>query len=370
MAGELEALVLTPDFPPAVGGIQTVVHRVVEHAASLRPRVVTLGHEDAAAFDANLAFAVRRVAHLPLGYRATVGVLNVAAVQEALRHRPQVILSGHIVMAPAAALIRRLLGVPVAQYLHGYELAARSALTSFAVGHADANIAVSRYTKELAIAAGGRPERVHVIPNGVDPEQTSRAPERDSTPTVLTVGRLTRRYKGHDVILRALPLMAANVPEVRWVVLGDGPLRPEFEALAETHGVRDRVHFLGQVSDVERDAWFRRAHVFAMPARTPAEGAGEGFGIVFLEANLSGVPVVAGAIGGALDAVVDGVTGVLVDPTDHVAVADAVVDLLQNPERAQRLGAAGAERARRDFGWPTVAARVEALLRSLAERRR
>jgi phosphatidyl-myo-inositol dimannoside synthase len=127
---------------------------------------------------------------------------------------------------------------------------------------------------------------------------------------------------------------------------------------------------LGQTSDAERDAWFRRSHVFAMPARIPASGAGEGFGIVFLEANLHGLPVVAGAAGGALDAVVNGETGILVDPADHVALADALVDLLQNPERARRLGAAGAERARRDFNWPTIAARVETLLRSIAKKRR
>jgi phosphatidylinositol alpha-1,6-mannosyltransferase len=327
--------------------------------------VVTLWHERGEDFDAGLGFTVHRVAHLPLGYRATIGLLNASAVKEALRFRPQAILSGHIVMAPAAATIRRLLRVPVVQYLHGYELAARPRLTSFAVRHADANIAVSRYTRDIAIAAGADPDQVHVIPNGADPENDTGA-ERNSIPTVLTVGRLSQRYKGHDVMLRALPLVAASVPAVRWIVVGDGPLRPELEALANVHGVRDRVHFTGQIADVDRDAWFHRANVFVMPARTPAEGAGEGFGIVFLEANLSGLPVVAGAIGGALDAVVDGVTGVLVEPTDHVAVADAVSDLLRDPERARALGDAGAERARREFGWPAIAARVEALLRSLA----
>ena len=221
-------------------------------------------------------------------------MLNASAVWQALRHRPQVILSCHVVMAPAAALIRRTLRVPVAQYLHGYELTARPRLTSFAVRHADANIAVSRFTRDLAIAAGAAPDRVHVIPNGVDPPEASLDAQRDPVPTVLTVGRLHRHYKGHDVMLRALPLIAARVPGVRWVVVGDGPLRAELESLAATDGLHDRVLFAGQVSDAERDAWFRRAQVFAMPARTPASGAGEGFGIVFLEANAYGLPVVAG----------------------------------------------------------------------------
>ncbi len=260
----------------------------------------------------------------------------------------------------------------MAQYLHGYELTARPRLTSFAVRNADANIAVSRFTRDLAIAAGAAPDRVHVIPNGVDPPEASLDAERDPMPTVLTVGRLHRHYKGHDVMLRALPLVDAKVPDVRWVVVGDGPLRAELEALAATNGLHDRVLFAGQVSDAELavTVWFRRAHVLAMPARTPASGAGEGFGIVFLEANAYGLPVVAGGVGGALDAVVDGETGLLVDPTDHAAVADAITGLLQDPERARRLGAAGAERARREFAWPSIAARVEALLRLIAERPR
>ena len=96
-----------------------------------------------------------------------------------------------------------------------------------------------------------------------------------------------------------------------------------------------------------------------MPSRLPAGGkGGEGFGIAFLEASAHGLPVVAGNVGGALDAVRDGVTGVLVDPTDAAAVAGAVVDLLEDPDRAQALGAAGAQWAR-DFAWDRVTAQVE-----------
>jgi phosphatidyl-myo-inositol dimannoside synthase len=364
MVAELRALVVTPDFPPAVGGIQTVMSEVLCHAEGVAPRVVTLRHDGAGSFDAGLDFTVRRTTGAPFGYRVGIARLNAAAVLEALRFRPQVILSGHVVTAPAAVLIRRLLGVPVVQYLYGYELAARPRLTSFAVRHANVNIAISRYTKELAVGAGAAADRVHVIPVGASVEDVGATSENHS-PTLLTVGRLSERYKGHDVVLRALPLVVAGVPDARWVVVGDGPLRAELEARAAAFGVRDRVHFTGQVPDAERDGWFRQAQVFVMPARAPVAGAGEGFGIVFLEANLHGLPVVAGGVGGALDAVVDGVTGVLVDPTDHVAVADAVVDLLRDPEKARSMGASGAARARQDFGWPEVAARVEAVLRSV-----
>ena len=103
-----------------------------------------------------------------------------------------------------------------------------------------------------------------------------------------------------------------------------------------------------------------------MPSRLPAGGfAGEGFGIVYLEADAHGCPVVAGAVGGALDAVADGESGLLVDPTDHVAVAAALTELLSEPRRRRQLGQAGARRAEA-FAWPLIAAQVEDLVLELA----
>jgi phosphatidylinositol alpha-1,6-mannosyltransferase len=160
------------------------------------------------------------------------------------------------------------------------------------------------------------------------------------------------------------------VPDAELVIIGDGPLRREIELLAAAHELGGAVRLAGRLSDAERDGWLRRAHVFAMPSRLPPDGVGgEGFGIVYLEASAHGLPVVAGNVGGAQDAVVDGRTGVLVDPTDHVAVADAIADLLLEPVRAESLGRAGAGHAR-DFAWPRVAERVQELLLAVANGRR
>jgi phosphatidylinositol alpha-1,6-mannosyltransferase len=104
-----------------------------------------------------------------------------------------------------------------------------------------------------------------------------------------------------------------------------------------------------------------------MPSRLPAQGGGEGFGIVSLEAGARGLPVVAGNVGGALDAVIHGETGVLVDPTDPTAVARAAVELLRSPERAARMGRNAAARAKR-FAWPVIARQVEDLVIAVADR--
>jgi phosphatidylinositol alpha-1,6-mannosyltransferase len=189
--------------------------------------------------------------------------------------------------------------------------------------------------------------------------------KRSDRPTIVTIARMEERYKGHDVLLRALPLVRARVPGIRWLAIGDGALKMRLQALATALDVDDCACFAGPVPDAERDRWLERGHVFAMPSRLPSGATGgEGFGIALLEAGARGLPVVAGNVAGALDAVVDGVTGVLVDPTDHVMVADAITGVLLDPGRAAALGRSGAEHAKR-FAWPLVGAKLSTLLREV-----
>jgi phosphatidyl-myo-inositol dimannoside synthase len=364
MAARPRLLILTPDYPPAPGGIQLVSERLAAGIERFHTRVLTLDMAGAAQFDASSSTAVHRVrapGRLPAGRLA---LLNAAALREALLFGPDVTLSMHIVASPAAAVIRRVLGVPVAQYFHAEEIGARRRLAAFAAAHADEAIAVSRYTAGLVRATGAAAASIRVIPNGVDMPPDA-APEPADRPTFATVARIQERYKGHDVLVRALPLVRAKLHDVQWVVLGDGSLRPGVEALARSYGVDDSIRFLGLVSDEERNSWLRRTHLLAMPSRLPAGGfAGEGFGIAYLEAGAYGKPVVAGNVGGALDAVLDGATGLLVDPLDPLAVAEAISSLLLDPELAQRLGRAGRLRAQ-DHVWPAIVERVQAVLLDL-----
>ena len=354
-------LLVTPDFPPGTGGIQVLLHRIAALASRVTVRVVTRSHAGAAAWDASSGLDVRRSPAVPGSRRAGLAALNALALAQAAAYRPDAILCGHIVAAPAALLAGRACRAPVVAYLYADEGPAQPQLARLALRRARRTIVVSRYTRDLAISLGAPGERVVVIEPGVDEPALPRT-ARCSDPLLVTVARLADRYKGHDVVLEALALIRARVPGAEWVVVGDGPLRAELERRAARIGVRDAVRFTGRVSDVERDAWLDRARVFVMPSRLPAGGAGgEGFGIVYLEAGAHGLPVVAGAVAGALDAVIDGETGVLVAPEDPSAVADAVAGLLLDPARARRLGEAGARRAG-ELSWPRMVARVEDVL--------
>lgn len=356
-----DVLFLTPDFPPAHGGIQLLTHRVATSAHLIRPHVITLASAGHRSFDAaSPRLDVRRTPRLPGPRALSMLGLNVGALLHGIDSRPRAILNGHIVTSPAAVALQRRLRIPLVQYAYARELGDRPLLSRWALRHAAATIAISGYTRGLVESLGADPATIHVIPPGVDLPAES-AVRRDARPTLLTVARLAERYKGHDVVARALPLVRAHLPDVRWTVIGDGPLRPALERLVGTHGMTDHVEFLGAVSAQKRDEWLRRSHVFVMPSRLPRDGAGEGFGIVYLEANAHAMPAIGGNVGGAVDAIVDGETGILVDPNDHVAVARAITELLEQPERAAALGAAGVARAT-SFVWPRIAERVQRLV--------
>jgi phosphatidylinositol alpha-1,6-mannosyltransferase len=332
-----------------------VAARLAEHLDA-DTRVVTLGRERNGA----PISGVHRVWSPRPSGRAAVAALNAAAVRDGLSSPPDVILSLHLFAAPASLALGLVLRRPWVQWVHAMEVPQKPALARLALRHASAVVAVSEYSRALALDAGAERRRSWIVSPGVDLDDGVPSAGRAEQPTVLTVSRLAERYKGHDTLARAMPLVSARVPGARWVVVGDGPLRAPLEALARGTGAN--AQFVGDVIDEERDRWLDRSHVFCLPSRLPGGGfAGDGFGIVFLEAGLHELPVVAGAVGGARDAVVHGETGLLVDPTDHVALAGALTDLLTDPERSARLGRAGAARAR-NHSWPTVAARVRKVL--------
>jgi phosphatidyl-myo-inositol dimannoside synthase len=338
--------------------------RLVRHWGRVRPRVVTFAAPGGGRRDEGPVEVVRVLRPAWTGRRGSIGLINAAAVVQAARHRPDLVLSGHVNVSPAALALGKMLHVPYVQYVHGREVVVRPRLSRRALEGAAAVVAVSRYSAELAMQCGAEPACVHQIPPGVDVVE-SRGSPGDGPPTVVTVTRLEERYKGIDVLIRAMPLVRARVPGARLVVVGHGHMRSTYVSLAAALGLNGSVVFPGSVSDEERNRFLDCGHVFAMTSRLSSDGGGEGFGIVYLEAGVHGLPVVAGDVAGARDAVVDGETGLLVDPSDHLAVAEAISELLTNPALAQRLGRAGAQRAR-EHSWPVIARRVEDLLLEVA----
>jgi phosphatidylinositol alpha-1,6-mannosyltransferase len=273
-----------------------------------------------------------------------------------------VVFCGHLHMAPWAALLARLAGARLWLQLHGIEAWQRpSQPLRRAAERADLVTCVSRHTRRLFLGwARNEPSTVKVLPNTVEPrfapgpadpglrERLGLTGHR----VLLTVGRLaaSERYKGHDVVLGALGALKDEMPQLVYVIAGDGDDLPRLRSAAQALGVADRVRFAGFFDDAQLPALYRSADVFVMPS------TGEGFGIVFLQALACGVPVVGGDADGSRDPLRDGRSGGLVDARSVEAVAAGV-----------RAALAGAQPAREPeaFRFPRFQAQVAALTAAL-----
>jgi phosphatidyl-myo-inositol dimannoside synthase len=248
---------------------------------------------------------------------------------------------------------------------------ARTALRRIGSG-TDAVTYVSNYTRRRFAAAFGPGAALEHLPAGVDterfaPDEVARAEMRaryrlGNRPVVVCVSRLVPR-KGQDMLIRAMPAIRQRVPGAALVIVGGGPYGASLRRLAHKFGVSEHVVFTDGVPGDELPAHHAMADVFAMPCRTRGAGLDvEGLGIVYLEASASGVPVVAGRSGGAPETVLDDQTGLVVDGWDVGAISATVSDLLADPDRAARMGAAGRRWVVDNWQWTTQAARLADLL--------
>ena len=163
----------------------------------------------------------------------------------------------------------------------------------------------------------------------------------DGKKIIVSVGRLVHR-KGQDCLIESMPAIIAQTPQAHLLFVGEGPHKKRLIELVKKHGVEEYVTFIGRIHYGDLPRYFCLGDIFAMPSRSRFFGLEvEGLGIVYLEASACGVPVIAGASGGAPDAVIEGVTGVVVDGLDTQAIAKAAIELLNNPVRAREMGAAG-----------------------------
>jgi glycosyltransferase involved in cell wall biosynthesis len=243
-----------------------------------------------------------------------------------------VIICGHINLLPVAVLASWLQGAPLLLILHGIDAwdPHPSFLVRKLLPQVDTFVTVSQCTKERFLEwAPLRPEQSRVIPDCIDLDAYSPGSKRDELldryglrdrTLLLTFGRLSseEQYKGHDEILEILPDLVEEIPDLSYLVCGDGDDRPRLERKAERLGVSDRVVFAGYVPEEEKEDHYRLADAFVMPGR------GEGFGIVYLEAMACGIPVVASSADASREAVQGGELGVVVDPDDPADIRQGI----------------------------------------------
>jgi phosphatidylinositol alpha-1,6-mannosyltransferase len=369
-------LLVTNDFPPRTGGIQTYLQAFADRLPPGELAVYAPAWPGAAEFDAASAVPVHRHPTSLMLPGPAVAARAAALVRE---HGAGTVWFG--AAAPLALLgphLRGRAGVErVVGSTHGHEVGwsmvpgGRRALRRIGAD-ADVLTTISRYTRSRVAAAFGPRSALEVLPAGIDaerfrPDPAARAELRrryriGDAPLVVCVSRLVAR-KGQDVLVRALPRLRERVPGTRLLLVGDGPAADRLRRIARDREVAEHVVFTGAVPEAELPAHHAVGDVFALPSRTRGGGLDvEGLGIAALEAAAAGLPVVAGRSGGAPETVQEGRTGHVVDGRDVGSVGAAVADLLADPDRAGAMGAAGRAWMQREWTWPDRVARLRALL--------
>lgn len=297
--------------------------------------------------------------------------------------RCDLVICGHVSVAPLGLLLSRIFRVPYIVVVYGID--AWGPLASgrrLALRHASRVVAVSRFTAQMVGREHGvPPDRLSVVYPAVDPGLLAQADEqecraqasRSAGLVLLTVARLSarERYKGCDTVIAALPQVTSEVGEVRYIVVGEGDDRPRLARLARDTGVEPMVVFAGRVPRADLAAYYRACDIFVMPsvAERRSDGwTGEGFGIVYIEASALGRPVIAGRGGGAPEAVKDGVTGLTVDGKDVDAVAKALIQLGRDPELRALMGEAGRRWVREFFTYSRFRRDVREAIRGVPGR--
>lgn len=371
-------LVARDYFPPQVGGISTMMARVMTEVAPREVCCLVGCRGDAFIATPNGPARVYRSA-LPFRLATPFDTIVLTTVLSAikLRRRTRALILATVGEGYVGLLAQHLFGLPFVVFAHGNEvLSLRDSKWPRAVESlraASSVMANSHFTAGVVSDFGVPPERIRVIHPGCDAEEF-RPIELDAASrnrlldgqahsfVLLTVGNLVER-KGHDLVLKALASLRKTIPNLLYVIAGRGPHEGALRRLAHQLGIADCVQFKGHVPHHDLTSLYACCDVFLMPSRfLPVDHDVEGFGIVYLEASACSRAVIGGRSGGIEDAVLDGKTGFLVDPGEVGALEQAVLRLWRHPGLRISLGAAGRKRVISELTWSHFGANVRTVV--------
>lgn len=322
------------------GGIQVYLAVFLKALQSLYPNSdyeVFLKHDTRSLPD--LSFLSHTRFHFygtwPLPLRTAVFASQIISI--GLWQRPSLVISTHVNFTPAAYWLKRLTGLPYWVIAYGTDAwNIDHPPLQRAIHHADRILSISGYTRDRLLKEQNlTPAKISLLPCTFDASRFQIGPKPQhllnryrlttEQPIILSVGRLdsTQPYKGYDKILRALPEIRRQIPNVHYILVGQGSDRPRIEQLIAQLNLQNCVTLAGFVPDNEIGDYYNLCDVFAMPSK------GEGFGIVYLEALACGKPTLGGNQDGAIDALCNGELGALVDPDNVDALARTLIQILQ-----------------------------------------
>ncbi len=380
----MRLLILSIEFPPGPGGLGTLTYQIALYLAKTGWQVAVSTPQDHASsqqidrFNADQPFEILSLRCVEPS--ALEGIYRLGlAMNSVRRDRPDVVLAVGMQAVWLGATISRLTRVPLVAVGGGTEFLRKSrterAITRWAFGRAQSLVAISSYTLGLMSEMGIDVSRASVIPPGADGDlytpglSTDRLRNRlelGDSRVILTVGHVSKR-KAQDVVIRALPNVLKDCPEVKYIIAGLPSRRKELRQLALDLGVEEHVVFLGQVPQEELPYVYNLADVFVLVSRH-SSGEVEGFGIVAVEAALCGTPAIVSRDCGLEEAVVENETAFVVKPDDPETTANAIIKLLTDHDLRLRMGQAALHYAVENATWDRRMPSYDTLLRSLISR--
>lgn len=376
-------LLLSDIFPPKTGGSGRWFWEIYSRLPPERV-VIGTGHDErSSAFDASHDLEVRR---LPLRM-STRGIRSFRNFRQYIanawrirrlvrRERIQVVHAGrNLPEGFIAYLVKRFTGTPYLSYVHGEDVAVASTsrelawMTRRVLRHASGVIANSQNTRKMLLDEWQIPEaKVHLLYPGVDTKRFVPVAQDETARhslgwegrrVLLTVGRLQQR-KGHDMLIRAIPAIREQLPEVLYAILGDGDERAKLQELTQSLSLENHVQFLGEIDDAQLLHCYQQCDIFVLPNRAVGRDV-EGFGMVLLEAQACGKPVVAGASGGTAETMKIPETGQIVACETPEPLAHLLTELLGDRARLEAMGRAGRAWVAERFDWDALALQAAGL---------
>jgi len=360
----MKILLFTLEYPPFKGGVAGVYGNIVKHWPE-KGNIFTLRNDNGELISEKSPF---------LKWWPAVFRLLKTVKRKKIDH----IFVGHILpLGTVACLTGKLTKIPYSVFLHGMDFAfalktpRKRWMAKIILKNARNIICMNGYVAGLVREfAPTEATKIEVVNPGIDKELRITNYELrikllnkyslENKIVLLSVGRFVER-KGFDKVIKALPGILKEVPNLIYVIVGNGRELPNYESQIANRELNDNVVIITNADDEEKNAWYEICDIFIMPSRN-MDGDFEGFGIVYLEANLAGKPVIAGNGGGVRDAVKDGLNGLLVNPEDVGEIQSAIIKLAKDGKLRGKLGEQGKKRAIKEFSWDKQAKKIHKIV--------
>jgi len=378
-----KSLLVTLYFPPVRGGISNSLWNICSHLPS--DKITVLTEPSQSSLRTNFKVYRKRILKQSKFIWPKWIFLLYDIKKIIKKEHVQLLQAGQILPIGTVALLAKFFyRIPYIVYVYGQDLVIqrrskiKMCLVRKILKYAQTVVTNSNYTKQKALklsSSEGKTIVVYPSPQNnidlnVDQHYLDYFVEHHNLigkKVILSVGNLVKR-KGYDKMIEALPSVIKKVPNVQYVIVGNGPFRKELESLIKQHDVGNYVKIFDKVTDDELAYYYKCCHVFSMPSRSLKNKYGEtidveGFGMVYLEANLFGKSVIGGNSGGVPEAIKHNVSGLVIDPNNVNELARSLIILLTNDKFAAKMGAAGKEYARKNFRWEQEVKKINEILK-------